>query len=70
MLADHFDEHVPGMVVHTFGDSGAVSGATFFRQVFPSSFDFHSLTLINQEYPKIGRTLCIEKGIVNNYRKL
>ena len=27
MLADHFDEHVPSMVVHTFGDSGAVSGA-------------------------------------------
>ena len=27
MLADHFDEYVPSMVVHTVGDSGAASGA-------------------------------------------
>lgn len=27
MSADHFDEYVPSMVVHTFGDSGAVNGA-------------------------------------------
>jgi len=27
MLSDHFDKHVPSIVVHTFEEPGAVSGA-------------------------------------------